>query len=103
MSSSTPTFSYRNGEYFKDDQPLDVLLELCELTGEIECYEEMKEEFGLRIADLEKEIIELKEYREHHEFVMQQVQDMIGKPISVVDDYIRELVRLKSISTNVNS
>jgi hypothetical protein len=61
MSSSTPTFSYRNGEYFKDDQPLNVLLELCELTGEIECYEEMKEEFGLRIADLECEFVIFKE------------------------------------------
>ena len=55
----TPTFSYRNGEYFKDGKPFDVLLELCELTGENECYEGMKEGVMIRIANLEQEIAEL--------------------------------------------
>lgn len=56
----TPTFSYRNGEYFKDGKPLDVLLELCELTGDVECYEGMKEGVGIRIAGLEQEIDNLR-------------------------------------------
>ena len=62
--SGTPTFSYRNGEYFKDGKPLDVLLELCELTGDVDCYEGMKEGIGLRIAELEQEIMDLRAERD---------------------------------------